>query len=106
MFLKEVDGSGLSGKVYVDASIPLPFALPLRRKGGVRLVEPPLEDIFARFGFSLKDGGSVIPAYSQFAYLAPFFENFYDRGHGELNLWLRKHLNWLGAPMEKGGKHL
>ncbi|MFH1246365.1 MAG: hypothetical protein V1489_01130 [Candidatus Liptonbacteria bacterium] len=107
MFMGELAQSKLPGKVFMDANIPLPFDLPLAKKG-MHIEEPPLDTLLSRFGFTLSDARDreVMPRRKLFAYLAPFFEHFYDRSQGELNLWLRKHLHWLGAPMEKNVKHL
>jgi hypothetical protein len=103
LFTKEVEGSGLKGKVFVDSSIPLPFEMPAKKRT-MTLTELPLETILEKFGFSFKEGGEIaasavtVPLTSL---LAPFFENFYDRGTGVLNQWLRRHLHWLGATLDK-----
>lgn len=105
MFAKEMDGSGLKGKVFLDTSLSLPFALPLKKRGMV-IQDPPLPALLERFGFTLGEDLHKLPASILFRWLAPFFESFYDRGQGGLNEWLRNHLHWLGAPVAKQERRL
>lgn len=100
LFGAELEASGLRGKVFLDSALPLPFKLPLKKKG-ITLEEPPIDPLLERFGFSLDPEGAASEKETVFRRLAPFFEHFYDRGHGGMNEWLRKRLNWLGVPVEK-----
>lgn len=91
--LKEVERAKISGCVYVDAPLALPFPLPHKHQGAV--FEPlPLEEILNKFGFTLR--GEKIPAGGEGGrHLAAFLEAYFDKSRSEINQRLRKKLHWL-----------
>lgn len=96
--IQAIDASSLRGKVYLDSSIPLFIDLPLRR-GKASIEGLPVKEVVQHFGFIWDCSECKISEYSAFRMLAPFLEYYYDHSDTTLNRWLKRHLSWLGAPL-------
>jgi hypothetical protein len=97
----ELKTAHLRGRTFVESPLPLPLELPLK-KGNAELRYPLLDPILARSGFTIEPREWPVPEHALFARLAPFFAYYHDRSDSTVNRWLRRHLNWLGAPMGHG----
>lgn len=76
--------------LYVRTGTKLPFLLPVTSTR--RTLETVREaELVSRFGLTLDQELDI-------ATLAPFLEFYYDKSDSTINRWLRRHLNWLGAP--------
>lgn len=95
--LAELKLAHLKGETFCSVDIPLPVELP-HKSGGVVLAEPPLADVLQKLGISLvpEEWGRT-PA-ERFMRVAPFLEFYFRQNDSEINEWLRRHMNWLGAP--------
>ena len=86
----------LKGETYCAVDMVLPVALP-HRSGGVTLTEPPLADIMQALGISFVPDEWGKTTAERFMRVAPFLEFYFKKNTSEINEWLKRHMNWLGA---------
>jgi len=99
--LMAIDEAKPKGRIFLDSPLPLFLKFPLRR-GRTLLEHIPVADTIQHFGFELDEKKWLVPQSLSFRFLAPFLEYYYDRSDTQLNRWLKRHLNWLGAPINSG----
>lgn len=93
---RDLRDARLKGDVHVDSAHPLPFALP-KKDGALTVQGMPFEKMLERAGVERVSVPSAWSADTSFVRLAPFIEFYYHRDDSPVNVWLRRHLHWLGA---------
>jgi hypothetical protein len=86
----------LKGDVSCSVDIPLPVTLPYR-SGGMTLSEPPLAEVLQALGISFMPDEWGRTTAERFTRIAPFLEFYFKKNSSEINEWLKRHMNWLGA---------
>ncbi len=94
--LAELKLARLKGDTHCAVDMPLPVALPYK-SGGVTLVEPPLAEVLQKLGISLAPEEWGRTTAERFLRVAPFLEFYFKQNSSEINEWLKRHMNWLGA---------
>lgn len=94
--------SRLKGTVYGMPDLPLPFSTPHKFKNGT-LTEIPLYGILEKVGLAIDRDEWPLDSAHLLRYIGPFLEYYYRRDESQINQWLKRHLNWLGAPADRQG---
>jgi hypothetical protein len=94
--LAELKLTKLKGEVYVNADDSLPFALP-SKCGSYELADPPITEILEKLGLTITHAEWGMSPGQVLLRLAPFLEFYFAKNNSQINEWLKRHLNWLGA---------
>ena len=92
----ELKVARLKGPIYVEADEFLPVALPVK-SGAFTLIEPPLQAILDAVGLGVDTRAWGRTEGRALRRLAPFLEYYFKKNNSQVNEWLKRHLNWLGA---------
>lgn len=91
-FLKALDKTKTSGKIYARAPYALPFKLPYEH-GKITLLGYPFEELFGELGFDLRNGD--FGNQSTISTLLAFLEYYYYRGDPASHRALTRQIHWI-----------
>jgi hypothetical protein len=97
---REVKSMNMRGPVYVEGGLEPVDGLP-QKKGRAELLPPPVESLCEHSGFTYNIEEWPMHKDEFFSAIAPFLAYYHDRSDSTVNRWLRRHLNWLGAPSRR-----